>query len=576
MRKHLVISNPKAMLLFTFFISGLLLPGAVMINCNAQVTDKNAQYKEYIKKGDAYLAVKNYAAAMYEYEKASDLMPAEDEPRLKMQSIEATLGTNELAEVKRKVDLARKQEQERLRREAEAKDASSKQAPAVTEEQAAEASKTDLEMNRKAILDQFAEELRLAEKNSDLSVRSAVYRKIAEAFKKVNDDEMAITYYNKALAIEEKMGKEESIATVYEDLANTYYNAGDFQNSLTTFEKSLSLKEKSGDKAGASKVMSDIANVYETTYDYKNAIDYYQRSAKIKESIQDESGLKDVEDNLGDVYYKQKLLTSSIGSYEKTVAIIQKLNMDEALGSVYNKLGVAHYEMGNYVEAEKFFKESMKNLNENNNRKEASMALNNLGNLLFINNKYEDAIAYYERSLSNKKDTKYDYGKAVTLFNLGNAYRRSGNQEMAIKSYERSKSIADSLNVPSILAKSIKALAVSYNAAKNFEKSSEMEQALADLNQKNVSIEIPVSENEMDLEFDKTQKILTKLNEEALKRKADLETEADDKMTDMYINNINSQYLQEQSRNRMLIIVAAGLGTLLLGLLFLYIRNRKK
>ena len=103
-----------------------------------------------------------------------------------------------------------------------------------------------------------------------------------------------------------------------------------------------------------------------------------------------------------------------------------------------------------------------------------------------------------------------------------------------------------------------------------------MEQALADLNQKNVSIEIPVSENEMDLEFDKTQKILTKLNEEALKRKADLETEADDKMTDMYINNINSQYLKEQSRNRMLIIIAAGLGTLLLGLLFLYIRNRKK
>ncbi len=576
MRKHLFTGSPKVVVLFCFFISGLLLPGAGMNNCNAQVTDKTAQYKEYIKKGDAYLAVKNYAAAMYEYEKASDLVPTEDEPRLKMQGIEATLGTNELAEVKRKVDLARKQEQEQLRREAEAKEAASKQAGSAPEQKVAEPSASTLESGRKAILDQFSEELRLAEKSSDLSVRSAVYRKIADAFKKVNDDEMAIMYYSKALAIEEKLGKEGAISTVYEDLANSYYNAGDFQNSLTTLEKSLSLKEKSGDQAGASKVMSDIANVYETTYDYKNAIDYYQQSAKIKESIQDQPGLKDVEDNLGDVYYKQKLLTSSIGSYEKTVAIIQKLNMDEALGSVYNKLGVAHYEMGNYIEAEKFFKESMKNLNENNNRKEASMALNNLGNLLFINNKYEDAIAYYQRSLSNKKDTKYDYGQAVTLFNLGNAYRRSGKQEMAIKSYEKSRRIADSLNVTSIMAKNIKALAVSYNASKNFEKAAAMEQELADLNQKNVSIEIPVSENEMDLEFDKTQKILTKLNEEALRRKADLETDADDKMTDMYINNINSQYLKQQSRNRMLIIILAGLGTLLLGLLFLYIRNRKK
>ena len=66
MRKHLVTSTPKTLLVFYFFVSGLLLPGSVMNNCNAQVTDKNAQYKEYIKKGDAYLAVKNYAAAMYD------------------------------------------------------------------------------------------------------------------------------------------------------------------------------------------------------------------------------------------------------------------------------------------------------------------------------------------------------------------------------------------------------------------------------------------------------------------------------------------------------------------------------
>jgi tetratricopeptide (TPR) repeat protein len=263
-------------------------------------------------------------------------------------------------------------------------------------------------------------------------------------------------------------------------------------------------------------------------------------------------------------------------SYEKAVVIIHKLNMDEALGSVYNKLGVAHYEMGNYDEAEKFFKESMKNLNENGNRKEASMALNNLGNLLFINNDYTEAISYYKRSLTAKKEAVYDYGQAVTLFNMGNAYRRSGNPEMAIKSYEKSMRIADSLNITSLSAKSIKALAVSYNAAKNFEKASEMEEELSALGQSGVSIEIPVSENEMDLELDKTQQILSKLNEEALKRKETLESGAENKMTDMYINNINSQYLKEQSRNRMLIIIAAALGTLLLGVLFLYIRGRKK
>lgn len=577
MKKQPSALNRKIKILLFVTGLGFLSALAGTFSAAAQTPDKATVYKEHLKKGDSYLAVKNFAAAMFEYEKASDLMPDEEEPRLKMQSIEATLGINELAEVKRKVELAKKQEQEQLKKASAAKTPDTKKEVAavdqfILERQAASA-KDSL---RKVIFDTYAEELRQAEKGSDMLAKSTVYRKIADAFKKVRDEELALSYYSKALEIEEKFGQQKSVSTVYEEIADTYYNSGDFQSSLTSYEKSLSLKEKAGDKAGASKVLSNIANVYETTYDYRNAIDYYQKSAKIKDSIKDESGLKDVMNDLGDVYYKQKILTSSILSYEKTVSIIRKLNMNEALGPVYNKLGVAHYEMGNYNEAEKFFKESMKSLNESGNKKEASMALNNLGNLLFINNKYNDAISYYQRSLSSKLESGYDYGQAVTLFNMGNAYRRSGNQEMAIKSYEKSRRIADSLNVPSLSSKNIKALVVSYEAFKNFDKASELEKELSSLGQTSISIEIPVSENEMDLELKKTQEILSKLNEEALKRKDALEADAGNKMTDMYINNLNSQFIKEQNKNRMLVMLAVALGVILLGVLFFYFKRKKK
>lgn len=573
MKKHLF---PDWVRVFAFCIVvalGLMTTLTGNNSCLAQSSDSDASYHDHLKRGDSYLAAKNYAAAMFEYEKAADLKPEQDEPKLKMQSIEATLGINELAEVKRKVALAKQQEQEQIKRAEAAKTGNVQ--PEKEEAAAVSTDKPNLASIRMGILESFAEELKRVEKGNDLSAKANLYRKIAEAFKKVNDEEMVLEFLNKALSAELAVGKQENVATVYEEIADTYYEKGDFANSIDNFEKSLDLKEKAGDKAGTAKVLSNIANVYETTYDYKNAIDYYQQSAKIKENIKDDAGLKDVENDLGDVYYKQKVLTSSIMSYEKAVDIIRKLNMNEALGSVYNKLGVAHYEMGNYEEAEKFFKESMKNLNENGNRKEASMALNNLGNLLFINNKYTDAIGYYERSLLSKKQSDYSYGQAVTLYNLGNAYRRSGDQKKAIKCYETSRRIADSLNMGSLEAKSIKALSVSYNAAKDFDKASEMEQELNTMNAGSVSIEIPVSENEMDLELDKTQKIMTKLNEEALKRKEAVESGADDKITDMYINNINSQYLKEQSRNRMLIILAAGLGTLFLGVLFLYFRGKR-
>lgn len=562
-------------LLLVFWAGSFLFHTAVL-SSHSQTADKTALYIEHMKKGDSYLASKNYAAAMFEYEKASDLMPNEDEPRLKMQSIEATLGESELEQVRRKVELAKKQEQEQLGKTSATKPATKEVTAGMDQFMRERQNELKRDSLRQNIFNTFAEELRKAEKSSDMLLRSVVYRKIGDAFRKISDDEIALNYYKKALEIEEKYGQQKDVSTVYDKIADTYYNSGDFQSSITNYEKSLSLKKKTGDRSGVSDVLSDMANVYETTYDYDHAIDYYQKSAEIKDSIHDENGKKDVMNDLGDVYYKQKMLTSSILSYEKTVDIIHKLNMNEALGPVYNKLGVAHYEMGNYDEAEKFFNESLKNLNENDNPKEASMTQNNLGNLLYINNKYNEAIAYYERSLSSKKETGYDFGKAVTLFNLGNAYRRSGNQEMAIASYEQSKRIADSLNIQTLAAKNMKALSASYEASKNFDKAAELEEKLNSLGLTSISIEIPVSENEMDLEREKTQVILSKLNEEALRRKELSETLASGKMADLFIHNLNSQYRKEQNKTRMLIIISAALGVLLLGMLFLYARRKKQ
>ncbi|MBN1414426.1 MAG: tetratricopeptide repeat protein [Bacteroidales bacterium] len=546
----------------------------------SQQDDKKAIYIEHLKKADRYLAEKDYAAAMFEYEKAADIMPYEEYPKLKMQGIEATLGEKELAEVRKKVKQARKQEEEQLRKEQAAEEKSKsvvKEKEEFDEFLHERQAQTQRDSVRRAIFDVFADELKRVEQGKDMLARSAVYRKIADAFRKAKDEEIAIKYYQKALEIEEQYGQQDTVSAVYEDMAGTYFATGDFQNSINSYEKSLSVKEKAGDKAGASEVMSSIAGVYETTYDYKNAISYYQKSAKLKDSIADESGLKDVMDNLGNVYYKQKILTSSILSYEKAVKIIQKLDMKEALGPVYNKLGVAHYEMGNLVEAEKFFKESMKNLYEAGNRKEAAMTLNNLGNLLFINNKYEDAITYYERSLKSKKPGEYEYGRAVTMFNMGNAYRRSGDHNKAMELYEKSLHIADSLSFTALQGKNLKALSAVYEASKMFDKAAEMRSKLDTLNLSSISIEFPVSENEMDLDVEKTQEILSKLSQEALKRKDVLEKEGNNKMADLYISTLNKQYMKEQNRSRTFLMLSIALGVvLLMTLIFAFRSSRKK
>ena len=65
---------------------------------------------------------------------------------------------------------------------------------------------------RKVIFNTYSEELKAAEKGKDMMARVSVYQKIADAFRKVKDEEIAINYYNKALEIEEKFGVPKNVS----------------------------------------------------------------------------------------------------------------------------------------------------------------------------------------------------------------------------------------------------------------------------------------------------------------------------------------------------------------------------
>jgi tetratricopeptide (TPR) repeat protein len=550
--------------------------------------DKTEEYKLHMTRGDKFFKEKNYSSAMFEYEKAADLMPNEEDPKLKMQAIEATLGTMELEEVRRKVALAKKQEKEAAEAEAaKAKAAKTAQTKAAPEKKSDfndflkdRKSQSKRDSIRRAIFELFADSVKRVEKGNDRVARSLVYTQIAEAFSDANDEEMALRYYQKALDIQEQVGYVNNITALHEGMANAYFVAGDFDKSVDSYEKSLDLKEKTGDHKGASDVMSNIANVYAATYDYQSAIQFYEKSATLKDSIKDKVGYKDVMDGLGNIYYKEKVLESSILSYEKSVKAIQELNMKDDLGPIYNKIGLAHYELGNFSDAEKFFEESMKNLQTAGNTKEEAMVLNNLGNLSYSNNKYRKAISYYEKSLDDKNQVDYQFGKAVTLYNLGNTYRQLGDFKKAIPYLEESKELSDKLNLNNLTAKNLKVLNIAYAETDQGNKAEQTKAKLDSLGLGYVSIEIPISENEMDLEVKKTQQVIAKLNEEALKRKDKIEIGADMKVTDLVIKNLKNRYKTEQTKNQQIIMISAIAGGVLLILLIVFIvmasRRKKK
>jgi serine phosphatase RsbU (regulator of sigma subunit)/uncharacterized protein HemY len=495
--------------------------------------DKRADYNKHIFRGDSLMNVKKYDEAMIEYQKASDLLPLEEYPRLKMQAIETLTRMRQIEKQKEasKEGLKDSLERERL-------SISDKEFMAE-KERAREIEKRD--SLRQAILSKYEETLSKIKKTENYQEISKVYKEIADTLKNLKAHSNALGFYQQSLEIEEKRGNKKNVALILEDMAEVFLDSGLYKSSINSYEKSLGLKEDLGDERGVSDALSNIGNIYETTYDFNKAIDYYEKSAQVKDDIDDREGLSLVMDNIGNLYYKQQFLEKSIDSYKKSAQLNEQLNKPDNLGTNYNKLGVAYYKMGNYDEAEKYYEKSLEIKEETGNKKDASMTYNNLGNLNLDQSKYKKAITFYEKALKLKEDIDYAYGKAVSLYNLGNAYRQLNINTKAVENFESSKKICQENNFEELLARNIKILSELYSSINATDKASEYRDLLAKSDYANIDINEPITESQITGEMGESEKVIKFLTEEVLRQKEMVEQQAYERERE---NKINSQRLR--------------------------------
>jgi tetratricopeptide (TPR) repeat protein/serine phosphatase RsbU (regulator of sigma subunit) len=528
--------------------------------------DKKAGYNRHIARGDSLMDIKKYDAAMVEFQKASDMMPLEEYPRLKMQAIETLVRMSQIEKQKQAEKVGQK---DTLSGETAARLAKERRAE---EERARDQAKTD--SLRQAVLKKYQETLDKMEETRDDQEISKVYKEIADTLKNLKVHSGALEFYKQSLDIEEKKGNKQNAADILEGMAEVYLDSGLFKSSINSYEKSMGLKEGLGDKKGVSDALSNIGSVYETTYDFNKAINYYEKSAEVKDNINDKHGLSDVMDNIGNLYYKQRYLEKSIDSYKKSAELNEQLNKKDNLGSNYNKLGVAYYKMGNYDEAEQYYEKSLEIKQQTGNNKDVSMTYNNLGNLNLDQNKYKKAITFYEKSLELKNRINYTYGKAVSLHNLGNAYRQLNINTKAIENFEASKKICADNNFEELLARNIKALSELYLLVNAPDKASEYKDLLSASDFADIDINDPVTESQIDSEMGESEKVIKYLTEEVLRQKEMVEQQATERERE---NKINSQRLRIKNlqikRQRVLMSSLTIVIALILVALFLFYRQ---
>lgn len=242
-----------------------------------------------------------------------------------------------------------------------------------------------------------------------------LYNQLAYYIDDLAEYERAVTFYKKALLIDEKtIGKEHpGYAACLNNLATVYQSQGRYDEAIEQFEEALEIGEKTIGKEHPDYAISlnNLALVYKSQGRYDEAIEKYKEALRIGEKTlgNEHPGYATRLNNLANVYQAQGRYEEAIEQFEEALRIDEMTIGKEHPGYAtdLNNLGNVYASQGRYEEAIEKYKEALR-IGEMTIGKEHPIYAIRLGNLAAVYEdlgKYKDAVELYEQALIIEEKT---------------------------------------------------------------------------------------------------------------------------------------------------------------------------
>ncbi len=251
----------------------------------------------------------------------------------------------------------------------------------------------------------------------------------------------ALAQWPEALTTNEGLGREELLlslgGTLADDLGLLYQDKGEWERAIEYYERSLALKEKVGDEYGMAPTFHDLGLMYQYKGKLDKAIEYHERSLAIVERIGDEYGMSRVFNSLGDVYQAKGEWQRAIECYERSLATREKVGDEHGMATTLNSLGSVYRAKGEWERAIEYYERSLAVKEKMGDERGMAATFNNLVRVYQDKGEWEQAIECYERSLMLKEKMGDEYGMAVSCNNMAMLYRDQGRLQEAIPLFEK-------------------------------------------------------------------------------------------------------------------------------------------
>jgi tetratricopeptide (TPR) repeat protein/CHAT domain-containing protein len=296
--------------------------------------------------------------------------------------------------------------------------------------------------------------------------------KIGMAYHSWGKYDSAIKSHEKALSIDRKLGRKPQIATSSSNIGRAYYSLKEFDKAIECFEEALSIDKNLGSEAMMAGDLSNIGAVYYSRGQHEVAIKYYREALAISEKLGSEADVVTTLDNIGAVYNSWGQHDMAIRSYEQALAISRKLGRDSQVAAMLNNIGDAYRSWNQFDEAIRYYKESQVISRRLGSQADVLTTIDNIASVYESSSQYDKAIKYYEEALSIDRKLGREAQVATRFNNIGRIYHNWGQYDKAIIYFQ------EALSIDKRLGKEDDVAVILNNVASVYESSSQYDKAM--------------------------------------------------------------------------------------------------
>ncbi len=287
-----------------------------------------------------------------------------------------------------------------------------------------------------------------------------------------NRPELALENAQRALDLAMESAYDDGLGQAANAIAVHYAVKSDYPRAISYFNMAKDVYERVGNSKGLSGALNNLGNVYRLQGNYTKALAVYFKVFQLLRTQKKGSAAEAAAvNNIGLVYELQGDIDQALHYYHQSLALEKRENRKKGIAISYHNIGQLLFEQKNMLDsALYYFYESIKIKEEINNVAGIATSYNSIGEVLNKRNDHEKALEYHLKALSIQELQGLQANISISHRFIAETYLSKKAPKKSLPSALKSYELATEIGAIDHLSKSGLTLAAVYEALGEYQK----------------------------------------------------------------------------------------------------------